>query len=425
MSKLVKYLPEFGVEPTVLTAKDPSVPIEDETTLRDLPKEMEMVRTRTLEPSYRVKAKVWQGATKKNLLRQKLTRLASDLFFPDPQILWLPLTAPTLFRLSQKVHVVLISAPPFSLFLLGPLARVPFVLDYRDEWRMAASYEMHGGDWMNKIIDRLEPALARRAAMIVTATEEFRTSLLQKIPDLDPERIVTITNGYDPEDFQALGSIQPPRYSPQQPLLLTYAGTTFRHTSPRGLLAALQLLRERDPGILSRILVRFVGRIVPTELATFEENPLPCIERIPYVPREQALRMLAESHVALLILDEVPHADAMYPAKIFEIMHLRRPLLALAPRGAVSRLIEKHNLGTVVGPRDPAAIAEAIAKYVRTFENEGFIARAQPRDIQRFQRRAIAEQFADVFREAVLRGKPRPGTWRDSSVARAYFATED
>jgi len=417
MSKLVKYLPEFGVEPTVLTAKDPSVPIEDETTLRDLPKETAMIRTQTLEPSYRVKAKVWQGATKPNSLRRRLTRLATGLFFPDPQILWLPHTAPTLFRASSEVHVVLISAPPFSPFLLGPLARVPFVLDYRDEWRMAASYEMHGGDWKNKFIDRLEPALARRAAMIVTATEEFRAGLLQKIPDLDPERIVTITNGYDPEDFQALGDVSPPWYSAEQPLLLTYAGTTFRHTSPKGLLAALHLLRERDPAILSRIRVRFVGRIVPTELPTFEENPLPCVERIPYVPREQALRMLAESHVALLILDEVPHADAMYPAKIFEIMHLRRPLLALAPRGAVSRLIKRHNLGIVVGPRDPAAIAEAIAKHVREFESEGFVAPAEPRDIQRYQRRAIAEQFADVLREAVLRGKPMAGTWRDSSAA--------
>jgi glycosyltransferase involved in cell wall biosynthesis len=417
MSKLVKYLPDFGVEPTVLTAKDPSVPIEDETTLRDVPPNISIIRTQTLEPGYRTKAKVWQGAATSNPIRRTLTRLASRMFIPDPQILWLPFTAPALARLSSAAHVVLLSAPPFSPFLLGPLARIPFVLDYRDEWRMAASYEMHGGDWMTKIIDRLEPALARRAAMIVTATDEFRTGLLEKIPDLDPGRVVTITNGFDPDDFQALGEVTPAKHSSGQPLLMTFAGTTFRHTSPKGLLAALQLLQQRDPTILSRIHVRFVGRIVPTEMATFEEMPLSCVERIPYVPREQALRMLAESHVALLILDEVPHAEAMYPAKVFEIMYLQRPLLALAPQGAISRLIQKHHLGTVVSPRDPAAIAEAIAGYVRTFESEGMIDKAKPRNIERFQRRAIAEQFADVLREAVLRGKPIPGSWRDTRTA--------
>jgi len=131
VSKLVKYLPEFGIDPMVLTAKDPSVPIEDETTLRDIPKNLQIVRTRTLEPSYRTKAKVWQDAAKPNPMRRAVARLASKLFVPDPQILWLPFTAPRLARLSSTVHVVLVSAPPFSPFLLGPLARVPFVLDYR------------------------------------------------------------------------------------------------------------------------------------------------------------------------------------------------------------------------------------------------------------------------------------------------------
>ena len=404
VSKLVKYLPEFGVDPMVLTAKEPSVPIEDATTLRDIPKNLHIVRTRTLEPSYRTKAKVWQDAAKPNPMRQALARFASKVFVPDPQILWLPFTAPQLARLSSTVHVVLVSAPPFSPFLLGPLARVPFVLDYRDEWRMAASYEMHGGPWISKVIDRLEPALARRAAMIVTATEEFRENLLQKIPHLDPGRVVTITNGYDPDDFQSIADeVPPPHDTPGQTLVMTYAGTMFRHTSPKGFFAALRLLQERDPSILSRLDVRFVGRIVPTEMKTFEENPLPCVHRVPYVPREQALRMLAQSHMALLILDAVPHAESMYPAKIFELMHLRRPLLALAPEGALSRLIKRHNLGTVVSPRDPPAIAEALERSVRAFERGELPSHAEPRDIEPFHRRAIAGQFADVLRRAALR----------------------
>jgi glycosyltransferase involved in cell wall biosynthesis len=201
---------------------------------------------------------------------------------------------------------------------------------------------------------------------------------------------------------------RPLDHTPGQTLVMTYAGTTFRHTSPKGFLAALRLLQERDPSILSRIDVRFVGRIVPTEIETFEQTPLPCVHRVPYVPREQALRMLAQSHVALLILDEVPHAEAMYPAKIFEIMHLRRPLLALTPRGALSRLIKRHNLGTVVGPRDPPAIAEAITRYVREFERGERIGPASPRDIERYHRRAIAGQFAEVIRSAAFRGKTNP-----------------
>jgi glycosyltransferase involved in cell wall biosynthesis len=267
---------------------------------------------------------------------------------------------------------------------------------------MAATYEMHGGMFKSSVIDQLEPALVRRAAMIVTATEEFRQNLIRRNPLLDPARIVTITNGYDPDDFASVANeAPPPRFTPGQKLVLTYAGTTFRHTSPRSFLAALRILQERDPSILSLLDVRFVGRIVPTEQRTFDEEPLPCVQRVGYVPREQALRMLAQSHLALLILDEIPGAESMYPAKIFEIMHLRRPLLALAPRGAISRLIDRHNLGTVVNPRDPSAIAEAIARYVRAFERGETIGPASPRDIERFHRRAIAGQLAEVLRHVV------------------------
>ncbi len=416
VSKLVKYLPDFGIEPMVLTAKYPSVPIEDETTLRDIPENIEIVRTRSLGPGYRTKTTVWHDAVKPNPLRRALAHFASQIFIPDPQILWLPAAALQVARLSTRADVVLVTAPPFSQFLLGPLARVPFVLDYRDEWRMASSYEIHASPWATRVIDRLEPAVACRAAMIVTATEEFRENLLRRIPKLDPARVVTITNGYDPDDFQLLANVSPlSNGASGKTMVMTYAGTTFRHTSPKGFFAALRLLQERDPSILSRIEVRFVGRIVSTESETFEQPHLPCVHRLPCVPREQALRMLEQSHVALLILDEVSHAESMCPAKIFEIMHLRRPVLALAPPGALSRLIRRHNLGTVVSPRDPVAIAEAITHYVRAFD-EGGIGPAQPRDIDRYHRRAIAAQFADVLRYAAFRGKTNSLESEDTST---------
>ena len=405
VAKLVKYLPEFGVDPIVLTSANPSVPIEDATTLRDIPANTSIVRTRTLEPDYRTKAKVWQDAAKPSPFRRKTAQFVGRVFVPDPQILWLPAAAPALVRLSKQAHVVLVTAPPFSSFLLGPLSRVPFVLDYRDEWRMAASYEMHGGSRMTRVIDTLEPALARRATMIVTATEAFRENLLHRIPQIESDRVVTITNGYDPDDFQSISMEHPPESGPGKKLVMTYAGTMFRHTSPKGLFTALRILRDRDPTILQRLEIRFVGRIVPTELQTFDEDPLPCVSRLPYVPREDALRLLARSHLALVILDEVPHAEAMYPAKIFELMYLRRPLLALVQQGALSRLIAEHNMGRVVHPRDSTTIAEAIAGYVRAFERGELARVADPMNVERFHRRAIAERFADVLLDATRRGK--------------------
>ena len=406
VTKFAKYLPSCGVETTVLTAENPSVPIRDETLLRDVPAEVKVVRVPTLEPSYEKKKAVWRGAAAKGRFsgaRRALARFASAALVPDPQILWLPAAAPAIRRLSANVDVVLVSGPPFSPFLLGPLARVPFVLDYRDEWRTAATYEMHGGPLLARAIDTLEPALVRRAARILTATEEFRRNLLVRYPDLHPGRVVTLTNGYDPDDFAHVLDAPPPLpYAKGRKLVATYAGTTFWHTSPRGLFAGLRLLRERAPQLADLFDIRFVGRVVDTERAVFEEDPLPMVRHLGFRPHEEALSLLAESHLALVIVDDIPGNTSIYPGKIFDIMAVGRPCLALAPEGALSRLVERHKLGLVVHPREPAAIAEALERIALSFQRGEPLLAARPEGLEPYHRRAIARRLADVLHEIVV-----------------------
>ncbi|MDI1442993.1 glycosyltransferase family 4 protein [Polyangium sp. 6x1] len=402
VTKLAKYLPSCGVETTVLTAENPSVPIRDESLLRDVPAEVNVVRVRTLEPSYEKKAAVWRGAASKGRFagaRRALARIASAALVPDPQILWLPAAAAAIRRLSANVDAVLVSGPPFSPFLLGPLARVPFLLDYRDEWRTAATYEMHGGPLLARAIDTIEPALVRRAARILTATEDFRQNLLARYRDLDERRVITLTNGYDPDDFAHIVAAPPPPYAPGRKLVATYAGTTFWHTSPRGLFAGLRLLAERAPRLANLFDIRFVGRVVDTERAVFEENPLPMVRHLGFRPHDEALSLLAESHLALVVVDDIPGNAAIYPGKIFDIMAVGRPCLALAPKGALSRLVEHHRLGVVVHPREPAAIAEALERIARSFQRGEPLLPGRPEGLEPFHRRAIAGRLAEIVRE--------------------------
>ena len=60
--KLTKYLPEYGIEPSVLTAANPSVPLRDDSLQRDVRPEMDVIRARTLEPGYGIKKATWQSS---------------------------------------------------------------------------------------------------------------------------------------------------------------------------------------------------------------------------------------------------------------------------------------------------------------------------------------------------------------------------
>ncbi len=408
VAKLVKYLPLYGVTPSVLTVKNPSVPVHDDSLERDLPKAIEIMRAPTWEPGYATKARVRrashaEGGHVAARIRAALVKLGRNLLMPDAQVLWLPGATRALLHRNFSARpddVVFISGPPFSQFCLAALARArpgtAVVLDYRDEWSLAPSVYAEAGRASGIVDKLLERVLLRCAHAVTTATEAFRIELLARFEFLDPARVHTICNGYDPDDFPPN-----PGSPPADRFVMTYVGTVFSSTSARGLLEAVRLLYQREPDLARLLELRFIGRIVESEADSFEGTETMGVRTLGYLPHAQALAELARSHAAVCILDDVGGAERVYPAKIFEIMHLRRPCLVLAPAGALSDLVRVCNAGEVVAPRDANAIAAVLARMLREFREGRVPASSEPVGIERFDRRRLAGQFAQVFRQAL------------------------
>lgn len=410
MSKLAKYLAPHGIAPRVLTVANPSVPLRDESLLRDLPAGLPIVRARTFEPGYGAKKAAWEAAADKKPSRMKrITRFATDtvrqLVYPDVQILWLPAAHAAMAKVllgSEAPDVVLISGPPFSQFMLAPLAaaRAAVVLDYRDEWSLYRSeYEMTRSRIANLVGDPLEAALLRAANIVTTATDEFREGLLSRFKFLDPARVISIPNGYDPADFPT--ELPSP---PEDRFVVSHVGTVFKLTSPRGLLGAVRRLHREDPELARLLELRFIGRVVDLEQDAFAGMEAMGVKQTGYLAHDDAVRALAASHLVLVILDQTPGVEKIYPAKVFEAMHIGRPCLTLAPEGALTRLVRKHGIGECVAPRDEAAIAELLARKLRAFRDGGMPRsgeRMKHVGIEKFDRRVIAGRFADAMREAI------------------------
>lgn len=408
--KLAKYLPAHGVTPSVLTVANPSVPVQDESMLKDVPPGTEVLRARTLEPSYAAKQATWQATSKgpsaprsvKQRLVGKAGAIARHLLVPDPQVLWQPGAQRALvqrLRSPRAEDVVFITAPPFSAFLAAPCARAAgkaaVVLDYRDEWlTIRSQFEMMGA-LSRALGGPLEHAVLRSAHMVTTATDAFRDNLLSHFPFLDPARVVTIENGYDVDDFPS--ALPEP---PSDRFVVTYAGSVLVQNSPRGLLGAVRRLHEREPELAKLLQVDFIGRVVDTELAHFEGSERLGVRRLGFLPKDAVMPALAASHMVLCLLDEMPGAERIYPAKIFELLYLGRPCLTLAPEGALTQLVRQTQLGPVLPPRDEAAICAELERALRQFKEGRYPTRAAAIGVERYDRRAIAGRFAEVFREA-------------------------
>lgn len=234
--------------------------------------------------------------------------------------------------------------------------------------------------------------------MVTTATEEFRENLLRRFTFLDPASVVAIPNGYDPEDFpKELPAPEADRF------VVSHVGTVFKLTSPTGLLGAIRRLHEREPELARLMKVQFIGRIVDLEKAAFEGMDALGVECVGYMDHDEAVRRLAASHLVLVILDDTTGVERIYPAKIFEAMYIGRPCLTLAPDGALSRLVERHRIGDRLRPRDEAAICELLASKLRAFRDGKYAVTSTAVDIAKYDRRAIAGEFARVMREAIRR----------------------
>jgi len=361
--KMVKYLPAHGWQAVVVTPRRPSVPVVDRSYLRDLPPGLVVERLPSLEPGAGGDGSAPASAA------ARLRRLAVELAFPDRYVLWLATALPgTLAAIRRhRVQVVMVTAPPFSSFILGAaaagLAGLPLVLDFRDDWSgfFTKGFQAHGGGrmWKRAVLS-LERRLVRRAARVVGTTRAM-CRRLQRLHGGPPGKYVWIPNGYDPDDFRFLAHepLRPP--APDEPIRLLHSGTVFQSHPLDELWAALARLERKER---ARFTVEVVGRVVPGMVV---DPGLPGlrVRRLPYEPHQAALRRMARAHVLVATLADIPGLSRMVPGKLFEYLAVRRPVLMIAPPGEATAIVEATGAGVAVFPGQSQRLARVLRGWLQ------------------------------------------------------------
>ncbi|HEX4611087.1 MAG TPA: glycosyltransferase [Urbifossiella sp.] len=382
VTKFVKYLPRHGWEVSVLTVANPSVPLYDDSLVHDIPPETVVRRARSLEPGYKLKASVAAGDAgpraggggARKLVTGLLRRAGTFLLQPDPQVLWMPGAVAEGKRLLCRLRhdLILVSGPPFSSFLVGAAlaraARLPLILDYRDEWTISNAY------WENKRLDpvsryaqgRMQRKVVRAAAGLLATTRSSAEALRALARSAGPRRpaVGWIYNGFDPDDFHADG---PAERAAGGRFRLTYTGTLWNLTSVAPVVEAVRRLSVTHPDLAAGLEVVFAGRRVGAQadhVAALRGLPCTVVEH-PYLDHAAAVRLMQGSQALLLLLSDLPGAGRVVPAKLFEYMAAARPMLAVAPQGETWDLLDGHPGGGRFLPADVDGIAGWLARAVR------------------------------------------------------------
>jgi glycosyltransferase involved in cell wall biosynthesis len=298
--------------------------------------------------------------------------------------------------------------------LISALAGRPLLTDLRDPLHLHAGRLPAQRTRLSDAVDRrIERRILRGSARVLTTTPALRADLLARHPDLPPDVIQVIPNGYDAEDFAAL----PVEAEAPRRFTLSYLGTFYAGRTPGPLLRALGDL-VRDGSLPHRDLdVVFCGDVasaegVPVAALVRQAGLEGCVTVQRHVGHREALRQMRRSAVLVLL---APHEPLQVSAKTFEYLGARRPILCLAP-GAAADLIRQSGAGCVVAPDDLPGLRQALrALYADWKAGREW----QPRiDPAIYERRALTADLAAVLdsvlahRSERLQAAPRPSASR-------------
>jgi glycosyltransferase involved in cell wall biosynthesis len=411
-SKFVKYLPQFGWRPIVLTVKEPYDFYRDDELMKDISADSIVVRTTSIEPMKWVRKflkKKTQKALENGLTqtpKQKslkpgfLVKLKTYILFPDNEILWLPFAVWKGIWLIRKNKPVLIysTASPFTdhliAFILSKLFKLPWTSDFRDLWVDRPNFPKN--KWRLFIDRKLEKKVIQNADRVITATslmaEHFR-KLYQG------EKYLPITNGYDEEDFLEIEDQNPD----EQIFTITYTGILNKEQNPQKFFKALSEVINSNDDLRNKVRLRIIGQLDNPgdfeNLNYFRQVGLDKhSELISYLPHKEAIKEMCKATVLFLFVGEYLHNEGILTGKIFEYLRSGRPVLAVVPpNGLAAEIIRNTNSGIVVSNESVEEISSGILSLFNHYKENRLDISFNRKGIEQFSRRNLTQKLSEVF----------------------------
>lgn len=386
--KFVKYLPQFGWNPVVITGASRSMRTSrhdarrasDHSSLEDIPANV---------PVHRISAVLdnWPGfATRRatnlfsnytrglgldeawwnGVIKWRLQKLHDTCAFPDRGIWRLPFVA----RLAQQLHrkhrfdAIFSTGMPFSDHIVGltvaSMLRRPWIADFRDPWVEYIHWRQWEGGAGCMLTKWSEAAVIARAAGIISVNDHMTARFRDRYPN-HVRKFATIENGYDPDDFKGIETVSPGRR-----FRLLHAGSLYDTRSPVSVLAAWRHFIDETPGSAEYARLEFAGRVgsFADEMNRPEDRGTIIYHGM--LPHDEALAAMVSADANLIILPDLPGSESDTTAKMYECIGAGRAILATVPtNGAAARELRRHDGVWLTSPNDVEEISRAIGGLYR------------------------------------------------------------
>lgn len=283
-------------------------------------------------------------------------------------------------------------------FLLRRKFNLPWIAEFRDPMLQA--------DYPPRALERwsfqkLEKLIFANSSEVVVTTEGCRRMYLERFPEFDGRRISVISNGYDPEMFAETAC---PGGDAQGRLTLLHSGLLYPdERNPEAFFRALASLK--GSGFLERFNIEF--RLRATGNDEYYRNMIAShglTSIVNIAPRISYIAALEEMRsTSALMIFQADNCNDQIPAKIYEYMYCRKPILAFTdPEGETGRLLGELGVEHIVKLEDERQIEQTLKDFLpRLARDRAFV--IPDGAVTRYSRASLSSELAGVLARAVAK----------------------
>lgn len=401
-----RYLPEFGWDPIVLSARALAYPRTAPVAAGVIPEGCEVYRTLALD----ARRHLGIGGKYPGFLAQ-----------PDRWASWWPTAVAQGLRLihRHRVQAIWSTYPIMTAHCiartLSGITKLPWIADFRDP--VTSSVEAQNPFSVSSQ-QRWERRVLRDAKQTVFTTPGAMRDCAERHPEAGRGgRLAVIGNGFDEAAFVDL-----PRVAPRmggRPLTLLHSGLLY----PEGrdplpffhALARLKIAGVMGPSVL-KVVLRASGWEARYQRDIDRLGIADLVSLAPPVGNGEALAEQAAADGLLLF--QGSKFDRQIPAKAYEYLRIGRPVFALTgPDGDTASLLRDVD-GAVMAPmEDVAAIVQQFSEFVLALR-EGRAPRTSPEVASRYSRREGTALLAGLLDRALQLNPSGGGGFRRPSPTR-------
>lgn len=265
---------------------------------------------------------------------------------------------------KEKIKNVVISSPPHSIQLIGPLLKkkygnkINLIIDYRDSWNLMRFRKMLYP--LRHISEYLEKKILKNTDYFIYVSSPILNKINKNYFDITKKSLL-VMNGYD-ENIRIdnwNGNVR------SSVLTLGHFGSIYEN--PR---------YHRDLTLFFKALLKFNGKI---KLCLYgdviiskkwQDKMRGILEIGGNLPHIEALKMMKKMDVLLILHSRRDEwADEVITGKFFDYVFAEKPILLVGPTNMeVAKMIEKDGLGYVADIFSEESMLKTLDKIYKDWE---------------------------------------------------------